>query len=72
MEKYDYPKIEMHRKEHKIFVKELKKFRKENPEYSDTRTSKLLTGMGEWILEHILGDDKKLGEFILNKEQTNT
>jgi hemerythrin len=72
MGKYNYPQIKRHSREHKIFVKELKKFRKENSEFSDARTDKLLTSMGEWILEHILEDDKKLGEFILNKEQTKT
>lgn len=71
IERYDYPQKEKHFKEHRIFIKTLKKFRRENLNYSEEQTDRLLTGMGEWILEHILGDDIKLGKFILKKEQSN-
>lgn len=69
MDKYDYPGKEDHKKSHRGFIKELKKFREANTEYTEDGADDLLQRLGEWILNHILGDDKGLGEFILEKEK---
>lgn len=69
MEKYKYPGKEGHVKTHRRFIKELKAFREQNTEYSLEGSDELLKRLGEWILNHILGDDKTLGEFILEHEK---
>ena len=69
MENYNYPDTDIHQKEHKSFVKELKSFRAENKEFSEAAADDITTRMGEWILSHILENDQKLGTFILEKEQ---
>lgn len=69
MEKYQYPGKAAHHMEHQDFVREIKAFRDENKAYSEKASDDLLTRMGDWILNHILEDDQRLGEFILTKEQ---
>jgi hemerythrin-like metal-binding protein len=69
MEKYRYPDLDAHHREHQTFIKELKEFKAEHMEYSKAGADDLLTRMGEWILGHILETDQKLGKFILKVEQ---
>ncbi len=69
MDKYNYPDKEKHAREHAGFIKELKAFRKDNYEYSQEGADELLMRMGEWILDHILGNDITLGAFILSHER---
>ncbi|MFH2058691.1 MAG: hemerythrin family protein [Pseudomonadota bacterium] len=69
MDKYNYPGKQKHIQEHKDYVNELKIFRSENYDYSEEGVDDLLMRMGEWILSHILGDDKILGDFILTYEK---
>ena len=68
MAKFKYPDTEVHTREHKAFIKELKAFRKEHREYSAKAVDDLIVRMEEWILSHILENDLKLGKFILKKE----
>jgi len=72
MEKYQYPGKQAHHKEHQDFVKELKAFRDENKDYSEKASDDLLTRMGEWILNHILEDDQKLGLHIQSYEKNRS
>lgn len=67
MEKFDYPDLAMHQKEHREFIKELKLFREAHEEYSGEGADELLRKMGAWILNHILKDDQILGAFLLKK-----
>ena len=69
MAKYNYPGTKEHIQEHQGFVSELKAFRVDNYDYSEQAADDLVVQMGEWILDHILGDDKRLGEFILAEEK---
>ena len=69
MEKYEYPDKENHMKEHQGFIKELKLFRLDNFDYSEQGSDDLVKRMGNWILDHILGDDKSLGQYILAVEK---
>jgi len=68
MDIYYYPETDAHKKEHKDLVKKIKLFRKNFADYDDTAIDKLLVTLNNWILNHILGDDKKLGEYILSCE----
>jgi len=70
MEIYYYPEKESHKKEHREFIKTLKKFRLKHRECSEKATDELLEEIYQWILNHIFGDDKKLGTHILEAEKT--
>ncbi len=69
MMRYLYPDERFHREEHRLYLIRLKDFREKNREYSEEACSKIIQSMTDWIYSHILENDKKLGEFILNKEQ---
>lgn len=69
MEKYEYPDREFHKKVHREFVKMLKDFRKNHNSFSQNASDELLESIKEWILSHILENDKKLGWYIREKEK---
>ncbi len=69
MDIYYYPDIELHKKEHKEYIKKIKYFRTHFKEKDDEAVDKLLRTINAWILDHILADDKKLGEYILECER---
>lgn len=69
MKKYNYPDTKTHIDEHQNFIKELKEFRVDNYDYSQEGSDDLVSRMGEWILDHILGDDIALGAYILAEEK---
>ncbi len=71
MDIYYYPEKESHKKEHKGFIKTLKEFRLEHKDYSEEAIDELMKKINKWILNHIFGDDKKLGSHILAAEKTN-
>ena len=69
MERYLYPEERFHKEEHRIYILRLKDFREKHREYSEDACSKIIENMTDWIYSHIMENDKKLGEFILTKEQ---
>ncbi len=69
MDIYYYPDRQAHQKEHKKYIKTLKDFRSAHTEYSEEAMDKLLAEINHWILDHILGNDKKLGDHILEAEK---
>lgn len=70
MEAYTYPDRELHQSLHKEFLVRLKEFRSKYPSYSPEAADILLKNILNWILNHILENDQKLGEFIIEKEKT--
>jgi hemerythrin-like metal-binding protein len=69
MEKYDYPEKKFHLEEHRLYILQLKDFRKKHRGYSKEAVLKIIDTMTNWIYSHILGNDKKLGQFILKTER---
>lgn len=69
MDIYVYPESSSHKQEHKEFIKKIKYFRKTYSESDEKAIDKLLVTINNWILEHILGDDKKLGQHIISCEK---
>ncbi len=69
MDIYAYPDREKHKLEHNSYIKTLKAFRINHKTYSAAAMDKLMTKIKNWILNHILGDDKNLGAHILKAEQ---
>ncbi len=68
MEKYKYPDLEFHSKEHGIYEKNLEEFRKSHHEYTEEALAELVGKIYDWILNHILENDKKLGAYLLKYE----
>ena len=71
MKQYQYPEERFHREEHRIYILRLKDFREKNREYAIDACTKIVENMTDWVYSHIMENDKKLGEFILTKEQPN-
>lgn len=69
MDIYYYPDRKAHKDEHKDFIKTLKAFRSDHASYSKEAMDELLGKIEHWILDHILGDDKKLGDHIKEAEK---
>ncbi len=69
MDIYYYPEAEAHKKEHKDLIKRIKAFRKSYKNADEEAVDKLLITLNNWIRDHILGDDKKLGDHIISSEQ---
>lgn len=69
MKLYQYPEERFHREEHRIYILRLKDFREKHREYATDVCAKIVENMTDWVYSHIMENDKKLGEFILTKEQ---
>lgn len=69
MDIYYYPDRNLHKKEHKDLIKKIKIFRKDYIDYDEQAIDKLLMTLNDWILNHILENDKKLGDYIISCEQ---
>ncbi len=69
MDVYAYLDREKHRQEHQSYMKMLKAFRINHKTYSEEAMDQLMSKIKAWILNHILGDDKKLGTHILKAEK---
>ncbi len=68
MDKYDYSERDFHLEEHRLYILRLKDFRDKHREYSHDAALKLIEEMTNWVYSHIMENDKKLGQFILEKE----
>ncbi len=68
METYDYPEKRFHLEEHRLYILRLKDFREKYQDYGDKTISNMIESMNEWFLSHIMENDKKLGQFILDYE----
>ncbi len=54
----NYPDVEQHRKIHKSFVDELKKYHQEVKDGNMTTTYDLMTFLRDWLVKHIMGTDR--------------
>jgi hemerythrin-like metal-binding protein len=67
MKKYSYPGLIKHTDEHKLFIEKIKMFR------SNVRSGKLSVideinqFLHDWLLDHIMGEDKKFGPYLNNR-----
>lgn len=69
MNRYGYFDTAYHTAEHKKFVQRLKTFRSHHADYTPEALADLVADIRTWIKTHILGNDRKLAEFILTKEK---
>lgn len=60
---YKYPESALHRREHEKFVETAKSFY-EGYMNGSLSAIDLMNFLKNWLVEHILGSDKKLGKFV--------
>ncbi|MDR4507038.1 MAG: hemerythrin family protein [Candidatus Brocadiaceae bacterium] len=70
MAEHDYDGLEIHRKEHFQFTKDIRYLRKMLEEAGSTVeiASQIQIQMSRWLKHHIHGEDKKLAIFMKNKD----
>jgi len=63
-QKYDYPAYEQHKSIHEKLIGEVEK-NVDNFKCKDESTREnLMIFLTDWLKDHILGDDKKFGQFL--------
>lgn len=60
----NYPNTEEHRKKHKEFVDELKRYHQEVKDGNMTTTYDLMTYLRDWLIKHIMGTDRTYLPYI--------
>jgi hemerythrin len=70
-EEIDYPDLEEHKKLHEEFKKTILAIEEKhkNKEVSDKDLIEINLTIKEWLVEHILIEDRKIGEFVKEKEE---
>ena len=73
MELADYPEYEQHKQQHLWFMNEVNELIKEYiiNGVSDRLKSNIQQVLIDWLVGHIKGTDKKLGEFLMEKGITS-
>lgn len=71
MKKYDYKESSHHIQEHKSFITKIKELRGEHSKHSKEAMDLLINNISDWIKDHIMENDLKLGTFIIEKEKAN-
>ena len=69
MTTYEYPDREFHLKEHTKYIAMVKEFRRDHTSFSVEGSVFLEKNILKWILDHIMDNDQKLGEFIRIEER---
>ncbi|ACF13074.1 hemerythrin-like metal-binding protein [Chloroherpeton thalassium ATCC 35110] len=67
MERYGYPNLPMHKKEHEKFIRTVEEF---EARYTSGRLLLTLEVTGfikHWIIAHIMGTDKLYSDFLIEK-----
>ena len=66
MKDHSYPPYEDHRAQHAIFINNLSELRKELEDVGPSYVLSVTTNqvIVDWIIDHICGTDKKLGQFL--------
>ncbi len=70
MEQYNYPELEMHKKQHNAFKNKVQKFleeRESSPDQKRNLTLEVMKFLKDWLILHIMGVDKKFGPYIITK-----
>jgi len=70
MKKHGYSEIKHHAEQHLVFVEKLVTFREEYAKDPHDINSSLLEFLKDWLLNHILKEDKKLVSFLNDQDST--
>jgi hemerythrin len=63
MQEMNYPELDEHRKEHRIFIENLNRYRAELTTAYEVRTSQVMKIMTDWLRDHLLNQDRKYADF---------
>ena len=63
-ELFAYPEIDIHKQEHSDFEQEVYQFESDFIAGRQDLSIKVMNFMGEWLINHIKGSDKKFGPFL--------
>lgn len=64
LEKYDYPELDEHIQEHEYFEDMLNQYESEFNSGKQELTANILNFLGDWLIKHINGTDKKYSTFL--------
>ncbi len=64
LEKFNYPDMDLHRLEHKVFVRQIQKFRSQYDAGEYLISQKVMNYLKEWLTQHIKVIDKEYGPFL--------
>ncbi|MGA7828743.1 MAG: bacteriohemerythrin [Geobacteraceae bacterium] len=67
MRKVNYPDLALQQQQHALFITHLRELQDSYKEQQIAIPESTLAFMKDWLLEHILQQDKKYGEYLLNK-----
>jgi hemerythrin-like metal-binding protein len=65
--KYSYPETRTHIRTHTDLIEQVKKYITEFNAKGNINGSDLIEFLKRWLLDHIMGDDKKYGEYLNSK-----
>jgi hemerythrin-like metal-binding protein len=65
MERFGYPDIERHRKEHNDFERTIHSFEKDFLDGRKKLSLNIIAYLVKWLANHILNSDKKIGPYLL-------
>jgi len=63
---YGYSDIDIHRVEHRTFIRQLELFKNRYRDGNAVLTIEFILYLKQWLLKHIEGSDKTLGKFLKN------
>ncbi|MCX7857340.1 MAG: bacteriohemerythrin [Deltaproteobacteria bacterium] len=67
MQKYNYPGLVWHKKEHEDLAKKAKELKEKSDKGEFIISSEVLSFLKNWLNTHTMGSDRKYGEFLNNK-----
>jgi hemerythrin len=67
LEKYNYPDLEIQKKEHVLFVKKVSEFREGFKNERFGLSIEIMTFLSDWLKNHINGSDKNYSAFLNEK-----
>ena len=67
MIEYNYPEYDIQKKEHKFFIDKIKSFKEDWINNKKTLSIDVSIFLKEWLLKHILVEDKKYSTYFKNK-----
>lgn len=67
MKQYSYPGLVKHTDEHKLFIEKIKVFRSNIRSGKLTVIDEINQFLHDWLLDHIMGEDKKFGPYLNNR-----
>lgn len=67
MEQYEYDEFEFHKNEHEKLTDDVKKFHSDFQEGKAVMSIQIMNFLRNWLMDHIVVKDKKLGKFLNEK-----